>query len=272
MWSKGIVEWIEDCTAFISVVFTWDLPNAYQRCVWLKQQGYKVKAGGVAVSLMPNYLKGVAEIGEKMQSLYRHNPDATRTSLGCIRACSFCAVRIIEPIFMELPTWESKPIVCDNNLTACSRKHFDKVIDSLKSVQGVDFNQGLDIRLLTTHHLDRLKELNIHKLRFAWDDIKSTEIVMHGLEKVLKARFPKSKIGVYVLFNYKDTPDDALYRCETLKAMGILPNVQRYQPLTCLKKNSYISPNWNHRFLSDFTRYWSRQIWFRSIPFSEYKR
>ena len=86
------------------------------------------------------------------------------------------------------------------------------------------------------------------------------------------AGFPKAKIGVYVLFNSGDTPEDAMYRCETLKSLGILPNVQRYQPLDCLKKNTHISPNWNKNILADFTQYWSKQIYLRAIPFSEYKR
>jgi hypothetical protein len=272
MWGKRIVEWVEDGIAFLSIVFTWQLPQAYSRCIWYKQQGYRVKVGGTAVMLMPDYLKDVAEIGGNVNVLWRHNPDATRTTLGCPRRCSFCGVRFIEPEYIELREWERKPIVCDNNLTAASKAHFDKVIDSLKGVVGIDINQGLDARLLTKYHVERLRELDIKKIRIAWDDIKLERHVLSAIQLLQDAGFPKANIGVYVLFNYKDTPEDALYRCETLKLLNILPNVQRYQPLDSLIKNSYVSPNWNAKLLADFTRYWSRQIYLRPIPFSEYKR
>jgi len=270
-WTKSIIDWTEDDTAFLSITFTWQLPQAYPLCIWYKQLGYHVKVGGVAVSLMPDYLRGVAEIGNNNTDvLWRHNPDATFTSRGCIRTCDFCAVPKIEGELVELQNWEVKPVVCDNNLLACSRRHFDKVIDSLKSLKNVDFNQGLDARLLNAYHISRLRELNLSVVRLAWDHIEEENIVLRAIHALLDAGFPKSKIRAYVLFNYKDTPDDALYRCETLKAMGILPNVQRFQPLDTLRKNSYISPHWNKVLLADFARYWSRQIYLYHIPFSEY--
>lgn len=272
MWSKRIVEWIEGDTAFISVVFTWQLPQAYSRCVWYAQQGYSVKAGGTAVALLPGYLKDVAEIGEHIPCLWRHNSEATRTTIGCPHKCWFCAAWRIEPQYIELKKWERKPIVCDNNLTAASRNHFDRVIDSLKGLLNVDINQGLDARLLTKYHIERLRELDIKKVRIAWDNTKLERVVLGAIQDLLSAGFPKAKIGVYVLFNGDDTPEDAMYRCETLKSLGILPNVQRYQPLDCLKKNTHISPNWDKQMLADFTRYWSKQIYLRAIPFNEYKR
>ncbi len=272
VWSKKIVEWTEGKTAFLSVVFTWQLPQAYSQCVWYRQQGFNVKVGGTAVLLMPDYLKDVAEIGGQVDALRRHNPDAARTTLGCPNKCSFCAVWRIEPKYIELPHWERKPIICDNNLTAASKRHYDKVIDSLKGIAGVDINQGFDARLLTKYHVERLRELDIKKVRIAWDNTKTEPYILKAIQMLIDSGFHRTNIGVYVLFNYKDTLEDALYRCETLKTLGILPNVQRYQPLDCLQKNSYISPNWNGKLLADFTRYWSKQIYLRPIPFSEYKR
>ena len=163
MWSKKIVEWVDGNTAFLSVVFTWQLPKAYSRCVWYAQQGYCVKVGGTAVALMPDYLKGVAEIGNNIPCLQRHNPNATRTTLGCPNKCWFCAAWRIEPEYIELPYWERKPIVCDNNVTAASKAHFDRVVDSLKGLSDVDINQGLDARLLTNYHVERLRELDIKR-------------------------------------------------------------------------------------------------------------
>ena len=73
-WSKGIAEWVGGDTAFISVVFSWRLPDAYQRAVWYKTQGYHVRAGGPAVWVRPKYLADVAEIGGEVDALIHHNP------------------------------------------------------------------------------------------------------------------------------------------------------------------------------------------------------
>jgi len=270
-WSKGIVDWVEKDTAYISVVFTWHLPKAYSLCVFYARQGYRVRAGGVAVGLFPDYLNQVAETNGEVDALSRHNHLATFTSRGCIRRCNFCAVPIIEGEFRELRTWQPKPMICDNNFLVSSNRHFDKVIDSLKPIKGVDFNQGLDARLLTDHHLTRLRELDLSCLRFAWDNVANEKQIMTALNKTLSAGFPKSKLRIYVLVNYKDTFDDAMYRCMTLKEMGILPFAQRYQPLDTLIKNSYISPNWNEQQLIDFCRYWNKQTWLSAIPFEEYR-
>ena len=37
---KGLAEWIEGDTAYISIAFSWRLDEAYQRCAWYKGQGY----------------------------------------------------------------------------------------------------------------------------------------------------------------------------------------------------------------------------------------
>ena len=155
-WNKKFVEHIKNDIARLSIAFTWDLPEAYSRIIWLRTEGYHVIVGGPAVMLMPEYLSDVAEIGTDWpDAVSRHNPNATFTSRGCIRKCSFCAVWRTEGKLQELDDWPTRPIVCDNNLLACSKKHFDSVIDRLKPLSGIDFNQGLDARLLTDYHADR---------------------------------------------------------------------------------------------------------------------
>jgi len=271
-WANTIVHWVENGVAYISVVFTWQLPKVYSLSTWYKQQGYDVLVGGPAVNLMPDYLPSDIRRGEHWSVLARHNRYATFTSRGCIRRCSFCAVPKIEGDLVELDDWEPKPIVCDNNILACSSQHFGFVVDRLKGVRNIDFNQGLDARLLDSHHLDRFKELHLLLMRFAWDDTKSESYVFSAIEAAIKSGFPKWRIRCYVLFNFRDTPDDALYRCETLKRHGILVNPQRYQPLDCLTKNSYVAPTWDRNLLGDFTHYWSRQVWLMHVPFEEYRQ
>ncbi|MCL0048394.1 hypothetical protein M1N20_02980 [Dehalococcoidia bacterium] len=270
-WTKKLVSWVEDDTVLLSIPFTWELPVAYSLSIFLRGLGYRVRVGGPAVSLMPEYLRGVAECGGEVDALRRHNPHATFTSRGCVRECPYCAVPRIEGELKELDSWEPRPIVCDNNLLACSRRHFDRVIDSLKGLKDVDFNQGLDVRLLTKHHAERIAELNLKVVRLSWDSVNLESRVMTAIEKLLKVGIPKRKIGCYVLINFDDTPEDALYRLETLKAKGIRPNPQRYNPLNALQRDTYVSPNWTDRELKRFMRYWSRQRWLEHIPFEDYR-
>lgn len=269
-WSKHPVIWHDGDTLMISVVFTWQLPIVRCLCEWNHQAGKHIRVGGVAIELMPSFLADIAEVGGQYPALQKHNPHATFTSRGCIRSCEFCAVPEVEGGLVELNEWEPKPIVCDNNILACSQKHFDKVIDSLKSFKGVDFNQGLDARLLTNYHLDRLRELHTPILRFAWDHIDSERVVLDAIKRTMLAGFPKSRIKCYVLFGFKDTPEDALYRLETLKSLGIRPNPQRYQPLDILKKDSFVDKRWTEYELHRMVRYWSRQNWLSKMPYEEY--
>jgi hypothetical protein len=271
-WNKTIVHWRDEDRVYVSVAFTWHLPLAHKLCAWNTQAGLQVMAGGPAVDLMPQYLYDVTEEsgGQIPDVLNRHNPDATFTTRGCIRQCSFCAVPKIEGDLKELKDWIPAPIVCDNNLTAASRKHFDTVIDRLKGFRCVDFNQGLDARLLNDHHIERLQELTLPTIRFSWDHIKDESIVMDAIDKVLKAGFAKRRVHIYVLFGFKDTPEDALYRAETIKAKGIKPFLMRYQPLDALVKDNFIGPGWTDHEMRRFQRYWCRQNWLSKIPYTEF--
>jgi len=218
---------------------------------------------------MPDYLEDVAEIGGEVDALKHHNPDATFTSRGCIRKCGFCAVPKIEGDFRELDRWEMKPIICDNNFLASSKRHFDRVIDSMKHLSAIDF-QGIDARLLTDHHANRFAELDC-LLHLGWDDIRLEKAVVEAIAKLRRAGLPQPRIRVYVLMGYDDTPEQARYRLESLKAMGIWPNPQRYNPLDAMKRDSYVAATWTERELKRYMRYWARQRWFEHIPFDEYR-
>jgi hypothetical protein len=272
-WSKSFVEWTnEDIgTAALSVVFTWDLPAAYQRAVWLKQLGYTVHAGGPAVQLMPDYMSSVAitNLGDGLPVVERHNPLATFTSRGCIRQCPFCAVPLIEGYLLELADWPVRPIICDNNLLACSRAHFDQVVDRLKPLKGIDFNQGLDARLLTDYHADRLAELDC-MVRLAFDSVGYESAFMTAYERLRRAGFPKKRVRVYVLVGFEDTPEDALCRLRTVANLGIDPNPMRYNPLDTLQRDSYVGPGWTDSELTRYMRYWANLRFFRAVPFEEF--
>jgi hypothetical protein len=275
-WAQAIIHWQDADRVFISVPFTWYLPKAKTLATWFMQAGHYVYIGGPAVELMPDYLSGVAtQVGGDLHPLplKRHNPDATFTSRGCPNQCGFCAVPRIEGDLRELADWRPAPIVCDNNILATSQRHFDNAIDRLKQFRQVDFNQGLDARLLNAHHIDKLKELSLPILRFSFDHIGMGTIVTSAIQSVLQAGFAKRRVRCYVMFGFHDSPDDALYRVETIKKLGVRPFPQRYQALdgdAALAKDSWIGPGWVQEEMARFQRYWCRQNWFSRIPYAEF--
>jgi len=264
-WQDGLVEWEDNGVINISVTFSWLLDKAVQRKVAYMAEEKRVLLGGPAA----NYA-GIADAG-CVSAVGRHNPDACFTSYGCPNRCEFCIVGQTEGDLRELDYWEPKPIVCDNNLTACSLRHFDRVVDSLKGLSGVDINQGMSASLITDYQASRLTELDMRCVRLAWDNISYESKFLRGWDILRRAGFPRSKISVYILIGYKDTPEDALYRLEGVRRLGGVPFPMRYQPLDTPKRNSHVGDNWTHAELMRFCRYWANLRITNRIPFAEFE-
>jgi len=115
------------------------------------------------------------------------------TTRGCIRKCYFCKVPTHEGIIRAncdiYEFWNRKHkeiVILDNNILALP-EHFKKIAQQIKDNNLiVDFNQGLDFRLLTPEICKILFSLN-HKqeIRFAFDDIAYTPMVIKAI-KMLK--------------------------------------------------------------------------------------
>ena len=263
-WRKGIASWRCGDTLYLSVPFTWLLDEA--KAMAERHRG-RVIAGGPAVSLLG---APWAETPDScpFDTLAMHNPCATFTTRGCPNCCSFCAVPRIEGEFRELPTWRAAPMVCDNNIMAASRSHFERVIDSLLPFPHCDFNQGLDARLFSPWHADQLVRLRGVKVRFALDHSSEAGIVADAIETARRAGL--REFGVYVLVGFNDTLDDALYRLELVRSWGIRPNPMRYQPLDTMERDSYVGAGWTDYDLRRATRYYSRLRWLEHVPFADY--
>ncbi len=263
-WRKGIASWKVGKTLYQSIPFTWLLRDAEDQA---KQHHGRVVAGGPAVQLM-GAPWAETPVTVPFDTLAFHNPLATFTSRGCPNKCGFCAVPRLEGEFRELPTWKHSPIICDNNILACSKKHFIRVIESLKQFEYADFNQGLEARLLTPFHVDLLRELRSVKIRFAFDAPKEETIVHDAVE--LCRRNGLKDIGIYCLIGFDDTPETARERLEIVRSWGIRPNPMRYQPLDATQKNAYVAPKWPALELKRMTRFYSRLRWLEHIPYDDF--
>ncbi|MBS3910069.1 MAG: cobalamin-binding domain-containing protein [Actinobacteria bacterium] len=221
--------------------------------------------------LVPDY-----HILEDISYIYpAHDAYFAHTTRGCIRKCEFCAVSIIEPKYVDYIPLKSQIelidkkfgqkkdlLLMDNNVLAS--KQFDRIVDEIKDagfVKGaklgkrlryVDFNQGIDPRILTKEKIERLAELPIKPLRIAFDDIELKEIYAEKIRWA--AEYGLVYLSNYVLYNFEDTPEDFYERLriniELNEELGtqIFSFPMKYVPFTS-KNRKYIGSNWNYRYL-----------------------
>jgi hypothetical protein len=263
-WRKGIAAWHVGKTLYLSVPFTWLLPEAK---VLADAHRGPVVAGGPAVQLMPvDWAEMPATV--PYDTLAMHNPLATFTTRGCPNHCEFCAVPKIEGAFVELATWKPAPVVCDNNLLAASNGHFEHVIEGQMQFPYTDFNQGLDARRFTGWHASQIARLPSAKVRFAFDHVRGESALVTAVGLARNAGL--SDFGVYVLIGFRDSPEDARYRLERVRSLGILPNPMRYQPLDATQKDSHVAEGWTGRELRRMMRYYSRLVHLGHIRYEDY--
>ena len=245
-WPTGIYTWEDGDTLKVCVPFTWNLPEAKALCLQREMWGPRtVHVGGPAIRLMPDYLPqvdGVTIGGDEPGVLQRLNKWATRTTVGCPNRCGFCTVPDVEGAFAELPDWPDLPIVCDNNLLRASQGHFDRVCDRLEQHLWSDFNQGLDARLLTEYHAERLARLPKCMMRLALDDSAPNSFAAWdaAYARLRSHGVPKSRIRSYVLIGYKSGVADAWKRTEFVREQGIKPLPQWYHPKDALTWNQVL--------------------------------
>ena len=269
-WRKGIASWKVGSVLYLSVPFTWLVNEAIAK---VKKHKTKVVVGGPGAMLLRHRFDDIAEVKDSaypFEPVILHNPFATFTTRGCINKCKFCAVPKIEGEFREIPDFTPRPIVCDNNFLASSRKHFDNVIDKLKVFPYVDFNQGLEAKLFAPRIVDRLVELKHVRVRFAFDNLSDERCVVDAISLARKKGL--NDIGCYVLFGFKDTPKEALYRVELLRALKVDVYAMRFQPLDTLKKNEFVAVDkgWTEYELKRFSRYWRGGHNLFGVPFKDY--
>ena len=157
-------------------------------------------------------------------------------SRGCIRNCPFCCVRqkegYIHPVEPKPLNIKSKYIaVQDNNFFA--NTGWLKAIKYLFSTELlIDFNSGIDARILTEQQGKILSRLRLYKqIKIAWDNPK--EDLLPKLKQII-GWIPAYKLMCYVLIGYWSTPEEDLYRVETLRKLKIDPFVMPYN-----KKDPY---------------------------------
>lgn len=194
---------------------------------------------------------------------------------GCIRKCPFCAVPKLEPTFSDCKplatqikqaanvNGERHDIVfMDNNVLAA-----ETFLDSLdvlcdlgfkkgerlnRRERTVDFNQGIDARLINKKMAKQLSKICLSPVRLALDYDGMIEPYQKAICHLYEAGF--DEFTNYVMFNYNDDPA-SFYRRLKLNIqlskdleIRVTGFPMRYTPIDNVTRK-FIAPNWHWKLL-----------------------
>ncbi len=197
-------------------------------------------------------------------SLYNFNYSLGFTTRGCIRNCGFCIVREKEGNIKEhaeveefLNPKSNIVILLDNNFLALP-SHVKKLQLFINKGWVMDFNQGLDIRLVNRENAKLLNRVrHLRQIRFAWDLMNYEKEVKEGLRTLFKAGVKSYRIMMYILCNFNTSLEEDMYRFEELINLGVDPFIMIYEN--------------GNRELRGFARWVNRRI-YKICEWKDYER
>lgn len=278
-WVDGLAEWIEGDTAYLSVVFTWRLRDAYARAVFARAQGLKVVAGGPALFRPPvdgdgkfdspfvaakRQLSQIAEIRKDYpEAVTRHNPLATFASRGCTEKCSFCIVPALEGDLTPIREFVPRPILCDNNLSALPADYQDFIIARYTEakVKLRDANSGFEPKTFTPEVYQRWRPLiraGGGPWRFGYDSMDERPQALRVMRML--APEPQSRKRVYVLIGNEPVAE-CMQRIRDVIENGCEPHCQPFMKLNALERIPHVRFDWTLDNLIQTARWANRRVW-----------
>lgn len=132
---------------------------------------------------------------------------------------------------------------------------FEKYRSKMPRQRFVDFNQGTDARYVTDELMKLMSEIPIKPLRIAFDYWGMREKYETAVR--LAAKYHIKELSNYILYNFKDSPDELYKRLELNVLMSeelsiaIYSFPMKYIPLFGeeAKTREYIGVKWNRKFI-----------------------
>jgi pyruvate-formate lyase-activating enzyme len=268
---------------YVTSLFTWAWKPVWDAVRYYKRRfpTAEIWLGGLYASLLPEHATrsgadrvyvGLFKEAENLLPDYSLVPEwdgsIIFSSRGCNRNCFFCAVPRLEgklnsvkhSIKHLIYPGHTRVIFWDNNILQSPA--WKSIFDELEELDlKVDFNQGLDARLITEEVAERLADLKLDgggiKVRLAYDLRPNGPFVRRAIELLNKAGIRGRSILVYALFNHLDSPQDFFERVRDILNWGAVCYPMRYEPINgphALRKNTYISPNWTREEVEQVQR------------------
>jgi len=179
-------------------------------------------------------------------------------SRGCPRGCAFChvagkegrrSVKVAD--VSEFWNGQKNIVLNDPNILAC--KEWPDLLAQLADTGAyIDFNQGLDIRLMTEEKALAIKRVKVKEVHFAWDRYEDKELILPKLQlyaDIVDFRPNAHKAIVYTLVNHSTTIEQDLERIYTLRDMGYWPYVMIYDKANCKDIYTRLQRWVNNRFV-----------------------
>jgi len=225
IWNNELMASVSDKT-YVSCVFD---ENKEQAKKW---EG-KAEVGGSGYSLDKVLPPEIEEIKLKINMGF--------TTRGCIRKCKFCIVprkeghiRVVGDL---LDLWDGKAkdvVVLDNNILALP-EHFKLICQQAKANKiRLDFNQGLDHRLLTQDIVDDMKSIRHIEYRFAYDHPSYKPTVEKAIDLLQANKI--NRCSWYVLVGFNTTFEQDMERLLYLRSRNQNAYVQRYKTVKADRK------------------------------------
>ena len=188
---------------------------------------------------------------------------------GCIRKCWFCKVPKYEGKLKTYNTVESivkhkKVKFLDNNILAYEG-HMDVFRWFLDHPDiKVEFNQGLDFRLVNDENLDALSRLNyMGPYIFAFDEPKYQPLLDKKLV-LMKKYISRPWALKFYIYYHPDMSLRQLYdRVEWCRKNQCLPYIMR-------DRACWEGEKWKREFLIDYAAYCNQAAMFKTITFEQF--
>ena len=206
---------------------------------------------------------------------YSIYPEYTRNTCygfltrGCPRKCDFCHVfckegGISRKVADLTEFWHGQKniVLNDPNILACP-DHLDLLQQLADSGAKVEFNQGLDIRLITEKNLDILRKIRVDRPHFAYDRYEDKAIIepkMRMVREVTGWTHNKTRPMVLILVNFNTTLEQDIERIQFCRSI-------EWSPYPMIYDKEHADPVYKR-----LQRWCNNFIFWKTPTFEDYKR
>lgn len=151
---------------------------------------------------------------------------------GCPRNCAFCHTTQKDGCksykvanLSEFWNGQKNVVLLDQNILAC-KDHAELLGQLIDSKAKVEFNGGLDIRMINEKNIELIKQLNLKCIHFAFDRWQDRDIIEPKLRWFASRtgyNKDKGRVMVYILCNFDTTLEQDIYRIQLCRELKFSP-------------------------------------------------